>query len=160
MTGTHYGGFSRRILAFLIDNALLQVAVMIVFILGLLMVGYEIDVEGDIGISSLLASYYATAVVMNLFYFTWFHGITGQTIGKRILGLKVIRTTGEPVNPGMAFLRWVGYIVSSMIFYLGFIWIAFDKKKQGWHDKIAGTIVIKTGPQCREEQLDLFAKMP
>jgi len=40
----------------------------------------------------------------------------------------------------------VGYLISALIFYLGFIWIAFDRKKQGWHDKIAGTCVIKINP--------------
>jgi uncharacterized RDD family membrane protein YckC len=44
---------------------------------------------------------------------------------------------------GLAFLRWVGYIISAVVLYLGFVWIAFDAKKQGWHDKIAGTVVIR-----------------
>ncbi|MBW2651381.1 MAG: RDD family protein [Deltaproteobacteria bacterium] len=39
---------------------------------------------------------------------------------------------------------WVGYIISKLPFFLGFIWVAFDGRKQGWHDKIAGTYVIKT----------------
>jgi uncharacterized RDD family membrane protein YckC len=161
MTGMlHYGGFRRRIIAFLIDNILLQVAIAIVFILGLSLVDYEIDVADETDLDSLLFLYYAMFAVMNLVYFTWFHGITGQTIGKRILGLKVVRTTGESMNLGIAFLRWVGYIISSSIFYLGFIWIAFDQKKRGWHDRIAGTLVIKTGSQFREKQPDLFRKMP
>jgi uncharacterized RDD family membrane protein YckC len=63
-----------------------------------------------------------------------------------IFGLKVVQTRGEKgekMTPGIAFLRWVGYLVSSLFLYLGFIWIAFDGKKQGWHDKIAGTIVVQ-----------------
>ena len=43
---------------------------------------------------------------------------------------------------GIAFLRWVGAIVSGLVFMLGFVWIAFDGRKQGWHDKIAATLVI------------------
>jgi uncharacterized RDD family membrane protein YckC len=43
----------------------------------------------------------------------------------------------------VAFLRWVGYIISAAGICLGFIWIIFDRKKQGWHDKIAGTVVIR-----------------
>jgi len=60
-----------------------------------------------------------------------------------IFGLKVVQSTGEKMTLGVGFLRWVGYIISGMVFYLGFIWIAFDGKKQGWHDKIAGTVVVR-----------------
>jgi len=59
-----------------------------------------------------------------------------------VFGLKVIRETGEPLTFGTAFLRWIGYFVSSLPLNLGFIWIAFDRKKQGFHDKLAGTVVI------------------
>ena len=44
---------------------------------------------------------------------------------------------------GLAFLRWVGYILSGIFLYLGFLWIAWDGRKQGWHDKIAGTVVVR-----------------
>ena len=63
-----------------------------------------------------------------------------------LFGLQVVSAEGAPISFGIAFLRAVGYFVSG-IFYLGFIWIAFDKRKQGWHDKIAGTVVIIREPQ-------------
>jgi uncharacterized RDD family membrane protein YckC len=118
-----------------------------------------VDVSGT-GISSVVSSFYAAAAVMSLFYFTYFHGVTGQTVGKKILGLKVVTTTGQPLTMGIAFLRWVGYIISFLVLYLGFIWVAVDRRHQGWHDKIAGTLVIKFTPPCEEQQPDLFAKMP
>ena len=59
-----------------------------------------------------------------------------------LLGLQVVSTEGGNISYGVAFLRSVGYLVSSFVFCLGFIWIGFDSKKQGWHDKIAGTVVI------------------
>ena len=77
-------------------------------------------------------------------YFTWFHGAGGRTPGKMLLGLRVVRISGEPLGFGIAFLRWVGYIVSTLPLWLGFLWIALDGKKQGWHDKIAATLVIRT----------------
>ena len=80
-----------------------------------------------------------------MFYFTYFHGAGGQTPGKMIFGLKVVQSTGEQMTFGIAFLRWVGYIISGTVFYLGFVWIAFDGRKRGWHDKIAGTVVIRVG---------------
>lgn len=161
MTEIQYGGFWRRAAAFFIDNVLLHVAATVVMIVGLLAVGIDPD-SIEKTTSSLLVSYYGTTVVMNLFYFTYFHGTTGQTLGKRLLGLKVVRLSGEPMTLGTAFLRWVGYIVSGVVFYLGFLWIAFDARKQGWHDKIAGTCVVRVVPAVPPpvEQPDLFSKMP
>lgn len=89
--------------------------------------------------------YTLTTTLAGMAYFTWFHGTGGRTPGKMLLGLRVIRTSGEPMGFGIAFLRWVGYIVSALPFWLGFIWIALDGKKQGWHDKIAATLVVRTG---------------
>jgi len=66
-----------------------------------------------------------------------------------LLGLQVISTEGQPISFGIAFLRSVGYIISSLFFCLGFIWVGFDKKKQGWHDKIAGTVVIIREPESQ-----------
>ena len=87
--------------------------------------------------------YLLMTVFISMFYFTYFHGAAGQTPGKMIFGLKVVQSTGEQMTFGLAFLRWVGYIISAVVFYFGFVWIAFDAKKQGWHDKIAGTVVIR-----------------
>jgi uncharacterized RDD family membrane protein YckC len=89
--------------------------------------------------SFLMASGFYLALY--LFYFTYFHGAGGRTPGKMMLGLQVLSTDGMPITFGIAFLRSVGYLVSG-IFCLGFIWAAFDRRKQGWHDKIAQTVVI------------------
>jgi uncharacterized RDD family membrane protein YckC len=91
--------------------------------------------------------YALTTTLAGMAYFTWFHGAVGQTPGKMLLGLRVIRTSGEPLGFGIAFLRWVGTLVSALPFWLGFLWIALDGKKQGWHDKIAATLVVRAGRQ-------------
>jgi uncharacterized RDD family membrane protein YckC len=59
-----------------------------------------------------------------------------------LLKLKVIRTTGRNLSFGCAFLRFIGYLISGIVLFLGFIWAAFDGRKQGWHDKLAGTLVV------------------
>jgi hypothetical protein len=59
------------------------------------------------------------------------------------LGIKVISSDGSPVSWGQAVLRYIGYIISGLVFALGFIWIAFDAQRQGWHDKIAKTYVVR-----------------
>jgi len=68
-----------------------------------------------------------------------------QTPGKRLLGLRVIKLdTGQPASFWRMVLREiVGKWVSGVICYLGFIWAFLDANKQAWHDKIAGTIVVK-----------------
>jgi uncharacterized RDD family membrane protein YckC len=90
-----------------------------------------------------LLYYLVMSMMIGCFYFTYCHGVTGQTIGKWICGLKVVKKNGESLGLGLAFLRWIGYWVSSFFLCFGFIWIAFSKQKQGWHDKIAGSYVIR-----------------
>jgi uncharacterized RDD family membrane protein YckC len=68
----------------------------------------------------------------------------GGTFGQLILGIQVrSEVDGSRISFGRACLRYFGYIVSVWILYLGFIWVAFDPRKQGWHDKIAGTVAIR-----------------
>lgn len=141
MNRYRYGGFWRRAIAMSIDGILLYIFVISMFYLArqiLSTMGYT----GAQNMSGLL--YYLGLLLLNMTYYTFFHGVGGQTPGKMIMGIKVIRSTGEEMTPGFAFLRWVGYLVSQLVFYLGFLWVAFDRKKQGWHDKIAGTVVIRT----------------
>ena len=67
----------------------------------------------------------------------------GQTIGKRAMGIKVVRDDGKALDYAEAVVRYLGYIISAIPFGLGFLWVIWDKKKQGWHDKIAKTLVVK-----------------
>lgn len=70
---------------------------------------------------------------------------TGQTWGRRLVGVKVVNAnTGEPPGWGKAIGRQLfEQIISGSIFYLGYLWMLWDKNKQTWHDKVAGTIVVK-----------------
>jgi uncharacterized RDD family membrane protein YckC len=119
-------GFGERFLAYLIDLVILVI---------------------PLGIMNLIlpqALYFILAVIITVGYIVYFWTSTGQTPGKMVMGLKVVKAdTGELLDPGGALLRYVGYIVSSIPFYLGFFWIIWDEKKEGWHDKIAKTRVIK-----------------
>lgn len=148
---SRYGGFWRRAAAFLIDQIILYGIYLAFFLIGVLSFASGHLTRGDLfsaGAASFAGSWFMTAywgavVVVNALYFTFFVGVKGQTPGKMILGLKVVPADNGIMTFGTAFLRWVGYIVSSLFFYLGFFWIAFDFRKQGWHDKIAGTLVVR-----------------
>ncbi|GEM_PF-1682722 len=76
-------------------------------------------------------------------YFIVMHAVFGQTIGKMIMGIRVVRTDGRKVGPLISTVRFLGYIVSFLLLFFGFFWIIIDKERQGWHDMIADTVVIK-----------------
>lgn len=146
-----YGGFWRRCLAFLIDQIILYSIYLVFFLMGVLAYACGHLAHGDLfspGASPDMGSwfmilYWGAVVIVTALYFTCFVAVTGQTPGKMVLGLKIVPVEDGIMTFDMAFLRWVGYIVSSFFFYLGFVWIAFDPRKQGWHDKIAGTVVVR-----------------
>lgn len=68
----------------------------------------------------------------------------GFTPGKYALSARVVDAdTGQPLSPGRALLRYVGYFISAIPLCLGLVWVAFDRRKQGWHDKIANSVVVR-----------------
>ena len=69
--------------------------------------------------------------------------LKGSTIGGIVCGLKVVRTNDAPLDWTVAVVRALGCFLSLLVAGLGFIWVAFDDEKQGWHDKIAGTLVVR-----------------
>jgi uncharacterized RDD family membrane protein YckC len=78
-----------------------------------------------------------------LAYFTAMWTWKGTTVGGVIVGLKVVRLDGQPLSITVALVRCLACMFGVMVFFLGFLWIAWDEEKQGWHDKIAGTVVLR-----------------
>ena len=136
-----YGGFWIRVGAALIDSVLVMLIIVPIVwwiygperILGQSgsMIGGPVDV---------LISYVFPAVATVAFWLT-----RQATPGKMLLSLKIVdaRTLGALSTP-QAIGRYFGYYLSTMVFFLGLIWVGFDRRKQGWHDKLAGTVVIRT----------------
>jgi uncharacterized RDD family membrane protein YckC len=126
---------------------------------GARLVAYVIDilVQGALALVVFLVTLVATAIFPPFFilgivawfaisvaYFPYFWAKSGQTPGMRMMAIKVVRDAdGGPVTQGEAILRLVGYWVWGFVLYLGFIWIFIDKRRRGWHDLIAGTVVIE-----------------
>ena len=135
-------GFGRRLVAYLIDSIVLSVVGCSVgfgiSLVATLLTGGSEDAATGLNLSVQCLSFLITAG-----YFIVFWATTGQTLGKMAMGIKVISTDGSPVAWGKALLRYIGYIVSGIPLSLGFIWAAFDAKRQGWHDKIASTYVVR-----------------
>ena len=81
--------------------------------------------------------------VVSVGYYVGFLAWRGQTPGKMVVSIKVIRTDKKPLTLRDSALRYCGYLVCVLSLFVGFIRVAFDKKKQGLHDKIADTYVVK-----------------
>jgi uncharacterized RDD family membrane protein YckC len=86
-------------------------------------------------------------------YFVIFWVLVGATPGKRILGLKVMRTGAQRLSWWRAIVRFVGYWISALPLFLGYLWILVDTRRQGWHDKLADTIVAYTWPVPESKQV-------
>ena len=140
-----YAGFWIRFAAYIIDGFILGLIGGIIMgptliVAGLMLRNRPPVMFAVVGLASLLV------MAIALFYQLYFVGKRGATPGKKLLGLRIIREDGiSPVGYGKAFLRLIGYVVSGMILYIGFIMIAFTDKKRGLHDMMAGTYVVKNG---------------
>ena len=158
--GVRFGGLGARVIAYLVDGFILGVGVTIVSVAfgavtAGLFAGAASTANGDtaspasgavIGawIGGLLL-FLLVVFAMTVAYFPWFWARGGQTPGMKMLHLRIVRDLdGGPISASHAILRLIGFWVSSSVFYLGFIWIFVDKRRRGWHDLIAGTVVIES----------------
>jgi uncharacterized RDD family membrane protein YckC len=153
-----YAGFGERVLASLIDS-IVQLPI-IVPCLWLLLRGDVVAAAGDPfllaeRIAVTLETPLGRAIVYGipLFYCLVFWKFRSATPGKWLMDMKIVdaRTGGAP-SAGRWLLRGLGYVINVVILFIGFIWIAFDKRKQGLHDKLANTVVIKTPQRERPSQ--------
>lgn len=135
----HYVGFWLRFLAFLVDSILVSI---VLYPLMALLFGWQLDYR-DMGLASTLLSYLLPAAAIVVF---WIY--RSATPGKIAIGAKIVdaKTGGKP-STGQFIGRYLGYYLSSFIFCLGFFWIGWDDRKQGWHDKLANTVVVKEDNQ-------------
>lgn len=123
-------GFIVRWAASVLDGLLISIPILVITIPFYKSVGETMDT-----ISGLLAVIYSVIAIAN--YQT--------TLGKNFFHLKVISKDGGKIGYGKAIVReFLGKILSSIVLSLGYLWVIWDKEKQGWHDKIAGTYVVQT----------------
>jgi uncharacterized RDD family membrane protein YckC len=87
---------------------------------------------------------YGLSTLISWGYYTYFEGgPRGQTVGKMALGIRVISLdSGGPIGYGRAFVRQLVKIVSAFVILLGYLWMLWDREKQTWHDKAAGSVVV------------------
>ena len=139
----HYAGFISRLLAFSVD--------IIIIVVVLIFAGWMLNTMSTIFQLSILDSIatifqiWVTSVIVILFsavYYIFFWTLVGRTPGKLLLGLRVVSRSGRPITFWQALRRYVGYYISAIALYIGYMWILIDNRRQGWHDKIADTFVV------------------
>ena len=147
ITEIRWGGFFRRAFAFLVDIAMI---VLLVSIMGSLSyIGYKVGLSAygrsiNLQNSTPLFVFLTFAWVgLATVYFVVFHGMEGKTIGKWLLGLRVVGAERRGITYRQAFLRSLGTVVSVAPLGLGFLWIIWSREKRGWHDFLARTWVIR-----------------
>ncbi|MFZ6647125.1 RDD family protein [Undibacterium sp. TJN25] len=133
-----YVGFGPRFWAFIVDSVLITVLLLV-----LLLVVYDFkDLSSGVmltGWTSIFLNYVLPALIVLAFWI-----LKSATPGKMAIGAKIVDAdTGLPPSMRQHIIRYVGYFVSMIPFFLGFLWIVFDNRKQGWHDKMAGTVVVR-----------------
>jgi uncharacterized RDD family membrane protein YckC len=135
-----YAGFWRRCAAFLLDSVIYLVVFSILFSPA----AFNAETFSAEGLLSDALSMFITVVLWVKFL---------GTPGKLLMGCQVVDAdTFEPLSVKQAILRYLGYFVSMLTLFIGFLWIGIDKRKQGFHDKIANTVVLlNAGIECDDE---------
>ena len=136
-------GFGIRTLAYLVDALLLS------FVGGAFpyLVLNTSSTAGPAIPGQQVATSGGGSIFVSLVYFVLFWSTIGggRTLGMRLFGLKVVMEQDlKPPAVMSALLRWIGLWVSFAFCFLGVIWVAFDPRHQGWHDKIAKTLIVRT----------------
>ena len=136
-----YGGFWLRVVASLLDTIWMMVLTtpLLVWIYG---ADYMMSGKLFNGVAELVINYVLPAIVVVLFWIA-----LSATPGKLLLKLYIVdaRSGGRPTK-GQLVGRYLGYYVSMIPLLLGFAWVGWDKRKQGFHDKLAGTAVVRGKP--------------
>ncbi len=146
-----YVGFWARFLAFLLDSIWITIVLAPVLLLLFgeeFMAMVESSANGAASIGVVSGSDASVNLVVKLLlsapFIIGFWLWKSATPGKMLLSAEIVdaKTLAKP-GTGQLIIRYIGYFISLIPFGLGFLWIAFDRRKQGWHDKIAGTLVVK-----------------
>jgi len=139
-----YADFGSRLIAIIIDFAWQATFVIacFYFLLGsdvlIQLLHNDVDTLSSVGWQVFLLSD-GLPFLLTLFFWMRY----GATPGKVLADCEIVdATTGDPISFRQAVLRYLAYLISALPLGLGFLWILWDKRRQGWHDKIANTVVI------------------
>ncbi len=130
-------GFWKRVVASIVDNFILSIAFLPLFFILLATIENPNNAQ---------LTYQAITFVLTITVILLFWQFKQATPGKMIFNGKIVdAVTFQKPSMGKYVIRYIGYIPSSLALGLGFIWVAIDKQKRGWHDMMAGTLVVTPG---------------
>jgi uncharacterized RDD family membrane protein YckC len=148
-------GFVTRLIAYMMDVAILA---------GIIALGGWLAVLADNVIVAMGVNARVDLATIFVFmipfiigsYFVFFWSLTGRTIGKWFMGLKIIGRDNKNLSIGQALWRFIGFGISAIVFWMGYLWVIIDDERQAWHDHMAKTWVIydyerRSGGQIYEE---------
>jgi uncharacterized RDD family membrane protein YckC len=152
----HYAGFISRAIAFILDLlVMLTIQSVIVFLARLILNFLGIPFVQEVAVQDNQAQVSRPVIVLITWIVAFLSSITffglyaaicwtliDRTIGQAFLGLRVLRPTGDSISFWRAIKRAIGYLLAILPFFLGFFWILVDDRRQGWHDKLADTVVV------------------
>lgn len=146
--GPRYAGFWIRVGAALVDGVLVEIAAVIVgFALGAV-VGIGAALTHSLGpgmhtVSVIIGG--GAGLAVGVVWYPWMEASAWQaTVGKRLFGLKVTDEQGRRIGFGRAMGRYLGKILSGLTLGIGYMMVGWTARKQGLHDKLAGTLVVRT----------------
>lgn len=152
----HYAGFVSRAIALVLD-LMLVITFQFIFVLvvSLLLNFFGLDelasaiFEPNSGEASSplvtvlrLVLSFITGSIFLAVYLIFFWTLIDQSLGQILMGLRVVRTNGNSLTLVPSIKRMLGYYLSFFALGLGFLWVLIDDRRQGWHDKIADTVVV------------------
>ena len=158
MTEIKYAGFNARMIAATLDSliAVLTIAPLVQLLVDAIVPAYDVDIlqlsqqspEQQMQALMHIILYALPGWMLQSFALIFASmacwKFWAATPGKMLMRMKIVDAqTGEPMNDKQILVRGLGYIVSCAVFGLGIFWIGMNKRKQGWHDKMAGTVVVK-----------------
>lgn len=140
----------RRFGAMVVDSVVLNVGLTIVTLLILLPVHtYVLEQLAQLNILLFIGGFVGVAllqiVLSVLYYVIAWSRYNGKTVGYALTGAQLVTANGGPVSIRTGLVRLLGTIPATLPLGLGYVWVLWDKKRQGWHDKIAGTYVVTSG---------------
>ena len=140
-------GFGERLVAYLLDSVIVGLIIGIPTACVGGVAAFMVDLESASGLAIFMGLFFLViliAAVGSFLYFGRMWSRTGQTVGKKLMGLQVVTADGSLPGFWRAVGRAViGYGLSSAVFNLGFLWMLWDELQQTWHDKLFGTYVVK-----------------
>ncbi len=146
-------GFVSRASAFAIDAVLVTVTLGLI---GLVIVSitdlFDRFLPRDVRFDAI---YLIAIPFLVAIYYVGMWTLAGATVGKWILGLRVVRADGYPPTFLRSLIRFIGYFLSAIVFFLGFLWVLVDEEHRAWHDDLAGTWVVYDF--SRRSQGDVYA---